>query len=366
MSFHVRADRQAFAESAAWVAAAIGRNPETPILAGMQVIAANGSIWISGSDRDTTHRATLPADVKVEGEILVSGRFLSQIVAAMSGVTVELEVVESRLVVGSGRSTYRVGTMDPDSYPTLPAFPKHVGTMDAVALSNALGTVEHAVSKNPTLAALTAYNLVGDAGGLAVSATDRFRLARTTAQWADASGSEFAANVPALALTAAVKGLSGDVEIGSDGGSFGLRDQSRSIVTRALGEELQFPKLAPIFAREPIQTVTAESAPIVEALKRARLIADENETVVVEFSDGLITVSTDGKTSDGSEDVDADAGFGEGEMALKFSADHLAQALIACPADRVTFGLIAPAKQVLIQPVGSSAASFIVMPRQLS
>lgn len=360
---NITLNRADLTETAAWVSLAIGKNPDTPTLAGMQIIATDGAVWLAGFDVSTAHRATLAAEITEPGEALVSGRFLVQIVAALKSDRVQLELADGFLVVSAGRSTYRMRTMDPGSYPVLPEFPTHVGTMDAYALADALGRVEHAVSKNPNLAALTAVNVVGDAGHLTATATDRFRMAQSSAPWSDSSGTAFEANVPGPALLGATKGFSGPVEVGSAGTGFGLRDKNRSVVTRVMSEENKFPRVAPIFDRAYVTHVQTEAPPLIEALKRARLVGVTDDLVSVTFTDGLIQVSGDGGSADGSEEVDATPGFGDGETTLKFNGEHLTQALMASPVETVSIGLIEPGKQISVTGVGDDSTRLVVMAR---
>lgn len=357
-----RIDRAALADAATFVAAAISRNPSTPALAGMLIDAGEDSIRLTGYDQDTLHETTVRADVAEPGVAVASGRFLASIVAAFKGDTVTLEQVGVDLVLTAGRSTYKVRTINPQDYPKIPAMPKHVGTIDAGALASTLAIAEHALSKEPNLPILGAFNIVGTAGELAVTTTDRYRMAHVTSKWADASGADFEANVPGTAL-AAVKALDGQVEIGAHDGLFGLADATRTIVTRTLGSEAKFPRTAPIFAKEPVIHVEVDRGPLVEALKRSMLVTDDMDLVIVEFSDSLIRVSVDGKESEGIEEVDTGPGVSEGDVALRFNAAYLTQALNACPTDRVQFGLIDSRSQAKIEPVGSGTTALIVMPR---
>lgn len=359
----VRLTRTELAEATSWISGAISKNPPRPELAGMLVEVGDGWVTLTGFDFDTLRTTTMGADVKDHGTVLVSGRFITQIVAALKGDVVELEHADGRLVVSAGRSKYTARTMNPGDYPALPTFPTHVGTIDADALVDVLGTVEHAVSKDPNLKAMSAFNIVGDAGHLTVTTTDRYRLARASSKWADASGTSFEVNVPGVALTNALRALDGEVQIGASEGLFGLSDKGRSIITRVLGSEDRFPRTTPIFAVTPVLHVEASVAPLAEALKRSLLVADDTGMVLVEFSEEMIRVLGDGASSEGVEEVDTEPGFGEGDMTLKFNARYLSEALLASPSPRVSFGLVAPGKQVLITPDGIDTAAFIVMPR---
>jgi DNA polymerase-3 subunit beta len=365
---HFTVNRAAFAEAAAFAAAAISKSPNHPALSGMLIDAGPSAVMLTGYDGDTLHETATSAGVNAEGRVLASGRFLVQIVAAMKGDVVELKLDGSRLVISCGRATYRLQTIPTDQYPGLPSFPKHVGTIASGSLANVLGRAEHALGKNPNLIALTGFRIIGTSGELEVCSTDVYRMARVTAPWADASGSEFSVVVPGLALMGAVKGLAGDVKIGTHEGLFGLSDGTRSVVTRTLDDK--YPAVDKVMANQPTVFFEADAAPLVEALKRAVLVndSDDRTVCVVTFSDGLVQVSADGQTGDGSEEVDVDSGFGEGELPMKFNGSYLAQGLLACSSDRVRFGIMGVdeskrSQPIHVRPVGDDSTLAIVMPR---
>lgn len=356
-------DRSILAEACTWVSGAVSKNPPTPAMAGMRVQAQQGLVTLTAFDGDTMRQATIAGDDEGTLDVLVSARFLTQIVAAMKTTTIGLHLADGRLAVKAGRSAYQARVMDARDYPTLPDFPAHVGTIDADALADVLGTVEHAVAKDSPLAVLSAYNIHGDAGLFTVCATDRFRLARASSKWADASGTKFEVNVPGLALHTAVKSLRGEVQIGAAEGLFGLSDAGRVIITRVLGGEDRFPRVEPIFAAEPLLKIDVNVAELAEALKRSLLVADVTGMVTVEFSEETLTVTGDDETSSGVEEVDTAPGFGEDSMALKVNAAFLIQALAASPSPTVQIGLTAPTKPIRVTPNGIDSVTMVVMPR---
>lgn len=357
----VRVNRAALADAAAWVSQAISKNPNAAVLAGMRLTAAGNTLTLAGFDYDTAHTAHVSAEVISDGEVLVSGRFLVQIVSAMKGADLDLVLDGQRLSIAAGGSTYRVGTMSLVDYPNLPELPAHVGKVEQARFAEAIGMAEHAVSRSSTVRALTAFNLRGTAGELTLAATDGFRVVRVVSAWGDASGAAFTANVPATALTASVKGLSGVLSLGCQGGLFSVSDGARSITTRMLGEEESFPLVDKLFAVEPPLTVEADGDLMAEAIKRTLLVTEEYDLIVVEFSEGAVSIHADSDTAEGDEVLEAD---GDAAMSLRFNGSYLMQALNASPGERVRLGLFGPGKQVLIQPVGVESVAFIVMPRR--
>lgn len=361
-------ERQALADACTWVSGAISKNPPQPPLAGILLEASGGMLSVTAFDYDTMRQAVISGDPEApEGSLLVSGRFLTQIVSSMKGGDVTLETDGAQLTIAAGRSAYRTMTMNVEDYPALPTFPTHVGRIEADALRSLIGTVEHAVSRNPNLNAMGAFNIHGDAGRLRLLATDSFRIAQATAGWADASATAFEVNVPASALGTAIKALEGPVQIGAAEGLLGLSDSSRAIVTRVLGSEDKFPTagVEKALAMVPLTHADAPVEPMVESLKRAQVVADESGAIMVEFSDGLIRILSELDGSGGAEEVDTPTGFGEDTMVLRFTVNSLLQALLASPSPRVRFGLLGPGQPVQIVPEQSDTAAFVVMPRRV-
>lgn len=359
----VRIDRAAFAEAASWVAQVVPRNPNAAQMAGMRITAEAEQITLSGFDYETAHTATLAADVGEPGECLVSGRFLVQIIAAMSGETAELVLEPSTLNIAAGRAKYRARTMDLRGYPTLPVMPKAVGTISAARLAEAIAATEHAVGKDAAIAAMRAFNVTGAPESLTVVATDRFRVARAVSSWAKGKGKAFEVNVPASTLTTAIRGMSGNVQLGADGGLFGVSDGDRTITTRILGEADKFPDVGRLFEQKAAVDVELEPGLLVEAIKRALLVTEEHNLISVDFTEDAIGVQALSETSEGDEVVECE---GNGDMTLRFDGTYLMQALAASTTGRVRVGLIGVGKQVQINPVGDETVAFIVMPRRAS
>lgn len=363
--------RTGFADTCAWVAQAVARNPQTPAMAGILMRTEDSSVVLTGFDGNTVHRAVLDAEVRESGQAVASGRFLVGIAGAMKAKTVRLAYDDTDgryLTISAGAASYRAQCALVREYPRTPEFPKHVGRIHADSLTNAIAITEHALGKNPFVPELMALNVVGHAGVLQVTALDLFRIARTSATWADASAEEFVANVPGVQVAQAARGLSGDVEIGSDGELFGLSDERRTIVTRGLAADKKYPELSKVLAREAVLHIATDSTPILDALKRAAIVNPENATVSARFTQGLLELTVEGRETDGSEEIECAPGFGEGEMTLKFNAAYLGQSVAACPSERILLGLTGPGQQMYVQPIAADGSTdgatlLVVMPR---
>ena len=85
MKFSV--DRDVFADAVAWTARSLPMRPSVPVLAGLLVEAGESGLVLSAFDYETSARATLDARVGTDGQALVSGRLLAEMVTGEAPFT---------------------------------------------------------------------------------------------------------------------------------------------------------------------------------------------------------------------------------------------------------------------------------------
>lgn len=357
----IRANRRELAEVLTWVAQAISKRPHNPALSGMHLSAHDDVLIMSAYDYDASHQARLQVEVASEGECLVAGHFLREIVSALKGGEVELVLDDDRLAITSGRSSYRATTLRMDDYPALPPFPAKVGHVAAVDLGSVLGVVEHAASKDSMVGVITGTLVEGTTDTLRASATDRFRMARAETLWS-AAGEGFSAVVPTRPLVAAVKGLTGAVTVGHAEGTFGVADAARAVTIRCIDDE--FPPLDRFLSTPTVGEVEVDASDLSEAVKRAGMVGGEHRQVLLTFTPGEIKVSAEAESSDGAEYVEA---AGEEERSVLLSAQYLADALTATTSERVRLAFTGPPEKVMplfVRPLEHQRVDLLVMPRR--
>ena len=134
----ITAERAPLADAVSWVAQAIPKNSQAPALAGMKLTAAEGSLTLQAFDYDVSHTATigdLDVSVASEGECLVSGKFVREIVASLKGKAIELVLDNSALTISAGRASYRTRVLNLGDFPHLPKRPAEVGKISGARLA---------------------------------------------------------------------------------------------------------------------------------------------------------------------------------------------------------------------------------------
>ena len=72
------------------VAKAVSSKPQTPILSGIYLKAEKGQLELQATDYDMGILCHIPADVETEGAIVLSGRYLQDVVRRLPGENVNV------------------------------------------------------------------------------------------------------------------------------------------------------------------------------------------------------------------------------------------------------------------------------------
>ena len=76
------------------VSKAISNKVTNPILEGIKISAEDNELTLSATDTDLSIEKKIKADIKVEGETVVPGKFITEFVKKLSNSDIELEVNE--------------------------------------------------------------------------------------------------------------------------------------------------------------------------------------------------------------------------------------------------------------------------------
>ena len=86
------------ADSFAKVTKAISGKSNIPILEGVKITAIGNSLTLTASDTEITIENTINAKILLEGEIVVPGKIMSELVRKMGSQQVELECLDEKIL----------------------------------------------------------------------------------------------------------------------------------------------------------------------------------------------------------------------------------------------------------------------------
>ena len=333
------------ADAVTWTARTIPARPAAPVLAGILLTADGSTLTLSAYDYETSTTTTVNADVTTPGTALVSGRLLADIVKALPGKPVTLEV-DAGLSIRCGASRFRLLTMPHDEYPALPAAPASTVTLDGHSLAHAISQVAVAASRDDTLPLLTCIKVEATPGKVTLLATDRYRLAlRELDHDGDLEGEWL---LRARTLTEVTKTNAGPV-------GFATSDQLAAFTTGArtltsLQVDGDYPPVRRLFPDDTPITARVNVADLTAAVKRVALVAERNTPVRLTFDTDTLTL-TAGTGDDATATEELGADLTGDPIAVAFNPTFLIDGLTALDTPTVELGFTHSNKPVVFTGV---------------
>lgn len=342
MKFHL--DRGVLADAVSWATRTLPVRPAMPILQGVRIVAdASGELQLSTFDYEVSAQITLAAEVESAGEVLVQGRMLSDIVRALPNKNVSVSLEGTKLQVTCGSARFALATLPVEEYPQLPSMPPVAGSVDAHTLSEAIGQVTVAASKDDTLPLLTGVRMEIEGEKVTLMATDRYRLALRELTWNPSSPSASAtALVRGRTLQEVARSLAAgsgvDIALSDDSSAHLIGFESSGRRTTSTLVDGDYPPVRRLFPDHTAITAVVATAPLIEAVKRVSLVAERNTPVRLTFTEGQVALEAGaGDDAQASEVLEAQL---DGEdLVVGFNSGFLLDGLGALGTDfaRLTF-----------------------------
>ncbi|MFK3982589.1 DNA polymerase III subunit beta [Micromonospora sp. NPDC050397] len=369
-----RVERDALADAVAWTAKSLPNRPSVPVLAGVLLRVADGSLHVSGFDYEVSSQVTVDVQADADGAALVSGRLLAEITKALPAKPVDIAAVGSHLELVCGSARFTLPTMPVEDYPTLPEMPASAGTIDAAAFASAVGQVAVAAGRDETLPMMTGVRIELNGSTLSMLATDRYRLALREMQWQpDDPEISLNALVPAKTLNDTAKTLGpigGQVTMalaqGAAGeGMIGFAGGTRRTTSRLL-DGANYPPVRSLFPSSHNAEARVTVSTLIEVVKRVSLVAERTTPVLLSFSsDGLVVEA--GGTEDARASEAMEATFTGEALTIGFNPGYLIDGLQNLGAATALFSFVDAFKPAVISPSGEDGEiipgyRYLIMP----
>ncbi|MGC5398160.1 DNA polymerase III subunit beta [Streptomyces sp. DT20] len=343
-----RIERGALADAVGWAARVLPTRSPVPVLGGLLLEAADGRLCISGLDYEASARIEVDAEILRPGKVLVMGRRLLDVCRVLPQGAVECAVEGSRFTVTGSGAGFGLSVLPFDDYPSLPPLPEVLGAVDSAEFAAAVADVTVAAGRDDTLPTLTGIRLGLDGDRMTLAATDRYRFAVRTLGWKPAA-SDVRADVVVSArrLTEIARsfGRAGMVSLALDSGSAGFELAGTRTTVRLLDGRL--PRHDKLFAmRDPVTAVT-EREPLVEAVKRVSVVADNDSPLQFAFHGDSVLLQAGYEDDVASQRLPAVLA-GTEEMVVAFNPAYLMDALASFDAPVVRFRLMGPGQRTML------------------
>lgn len=346
---------------------ALSARSTLPILSGILVSCGGGILTLQSTDLEVSVKHSVPALVEREGQSVVPGKLLTDIVRNMPDAAVSIETDGDVAHITCGQSSFTVKALSAADYPRFPevAVEKTI-ELPGPTLAGMVRQVVKAVSRDETRAILTGVLLVVEGPSVRMVATDSYRLAVKELILEQPAGGDLEVVVPGKALEEVSRiGASAEtVKIGVAENQvvFGFGDTV--FVTRRI--EGSFPNYKQLIPKECETKVTVDTEEFSGAVKRVALMAQHNTPLKVSVNVEDLTLSLSATTQDvgdASEDVMVKA---EGrDVEIAFNHAFLVDGIVSADSPQLDIEVQSALKPGLIRTTGDDTFLYLLMPVRL-
>lgn len=324
---------------------------------------------LRATDLELSLDLSVEGDAEGEGDLLLPGRLLADIVRSLpdSSLSLNEREAERDVEISSGGSSFHVRVLSAEEFPQLPTPEGDPVSIPADALVETVDRVELAASRDEARPVLTGVMVSAEEKALTMVATDSYRLSVKHTELEQPVASKLEANVPARALRELSRIVAQEeaetVEI------FLLANQAvfrcDGVVLSSRLIEGQFPNHRQLLPDSYDHEVRLPREELLEIVRRISLLAQKNAPLRLAFSEGELAVSAETPDVGGARES-MPAPFQGEPLEIGFNPDFLRAGIEIMDADEVVLKLISPLRPGLLQPAGREDFSYLVMPIRLN
>ena len=189
-----------------------------PILTGIKFDLKDEGLYLSASDSDISIRTFIKkediTDIKETGSIVISGKYIVEIIRKLPDADISIEVVDGfNMIVQTTGSEFNLNGIDPNEFPNLDLEDtKNPIVLNPVTFKNIVNQTFFCTSISETRPLLTGINFKLNNDMLEVIATDSYRLARKQIELKDKYENDFNIVIPSKNLVELSRMLDDDKE----------------------------------------------------------------------------------------------------------------------------------------------------------
>ena len=345
---------------------AVAAKSSIPAMEGI-LIEADTRLRLTGYNLETGIQATVPAEIKQPGSLVLSARLFGEIIRKMPDDVVVFTSKDYMVNIKCGMSEFNILGTDPEEFPELPTVDQQNSiTLEQSALRSMIAQTLFAVSDNESRPVHTGSLFEVDHNDLTVVSVDGYRLALRREKADKIEGSEqFSFVVPGSALSEVEKICSGEGPVTVNQGARHILFQAGDTVLvcrRLEGEFLPYRNAIP--RNNPIH-IQCDTRALLSSIERVSLIISEKlkSPLRCRFEGNEIHLSCSTAIGRASDSFSA-AILGDA-VEMGFNNRYLLDALRNSEGDEVRLQLNGPLSPMKVLPREGEDYLFLVLPVRL-
>jgi len=338
-------------------------------LSGVQLLAADGAIDLRATDMEIGLLVPLEGTVVREGGVVLPARLLVDVIRALPGdeVSLELRAAEQDVEIVSGTATFHIRTLRSEDFPPFPEPEGERIHVPGEAFVETVLKVARSASRDETRPVLTGILVSASGQDLRMVATDSYRLSVKETTLEQPLAGSFETNVPARALQELTRLVQHE-----NAEQLAVSVRANQVVFEVGGAVLssrlidgQFPNYRQLLPDAYEHDLRLAGGEIGEVVRRISLLAQKNAPLRLAFTEGELTVSA--RTPDVGEARETlPVPFAGEPLEIGFNPEFLRDGLEALAGGDVLLRLISPLRPGLIEAADGSGFQYLLMPIRLN
>lgn len=356
------------------VSKAISTKNLIPVLAGIKFELKKSKLILTASDNDITIQTTIEGydeeDFKVEeeGNIIVQGKYISDIVRKLPDKYINIEVVDDiKILIYTENSEFNLNGINESEYPTinLEESKKKI-EINASIFKDLVNQTAFAASNEETKPVLTGinFNIVGNI--LECNSTDSYRLARKIIQLDKASEESYNIVIPSHNIVEFSRIMDEDadrkVEVHIFNNKVLFKYKNLLFQSRLINGT--YPNTANLMPEDSYMTITANLNDFYSVIDRASILtSDRDKNIVTLETDGdtLILKSSSIEIGRVEEKMKVTKSV-EDDIKISFSAKYMMEALKSFSTETVEIHYVGEIKPIILKSKEEESLTQLVLP----
>jgi len=371
---HFTLDRAALLKPLAHVQSVVERRTTIPILSNVMIQAADGRVSISATDMDIDIVESVPAEVKIKGDITCPAHTLHDIVRKLpDGSQVELSASGDggRVTLRAGRSTFTLQTLPTEEFPalsgdTLP----HRFELPAADLRSLIDRTRFAISTEETRYYLNGIYLHAakqeGVDVLRAVATDGHRLARVEMALPDGAAGMPGIIIPRKAvgeLRKLVDETQGAVSVSLSEAKVRFAFDGTTLTSKLI--DGTFPDYERVIPANNDKIMQVDCKSFAEAVDRVATISTEKSRAVkLAMSAETLTLSAS-SPENGTAIEELEVKFAASPIEIGFNSRYLLDITAQIEGDGAEFVMADAASPTIVRDPSDRSALYVIMPMRV-
>ena len=350
-------------EAVSNVSRAVAAKSPLPALDGILLRAKGQQLSLVGYDLEIGIQTTLDADVREEGEVILTARLLLDIIRRIPGDSISISCDDKLLaLIQGGAAQFTIMGMAASDYPELPTVDERASLcLKQDVLKSMIDQTLFAIATSDSKPVHTGSLFdLGD-NCLTLVSVDGYRLALRREAYLSDKEDRFI--VPGKTLAEVSKLLKEDgekeVSLSVSYKHIIFRIDGYQVISRLLeGEFLDYRAAIPKTAKT---VVTVNTRQLMDCIDRASLLISDRlrSPLKLNFSDGKIKISCSTAMGKAYDEVDCQL-EGDG-VNMGFNSKYLLDALKASDCDEVKLQIGGPVSPMRVTPLEDESFLFLVL-----